>query len=490
MDLKARIENAKARASIFLLSMQIKDGIFDTSSHNKGKIEGMTLPATYNAVSALGLMNSLDLIDKEKAKSFLLKHKKRNGVYRIPEMKRSELTYPSFEYDDLHITNYSISALGYLGYNFSSSDLNFIKKYNIKRLDKWLSRRDMAAPWMEGNYVVNLASFLILAEELGINGFKELNKQMINWHYDNQDEYGYYHDTEINDLTNAFAGATHNYHIFYYYNLPIARYREVIDYLLTRPTTVESACLDVDEVDVLCNFIKYNYRVEEIKKWLTQKLISLLDFQNEDGGFSDEITGTRVFDGWKKYTEPQGISNCFATWFRMIAIGMISFTLYNDIKGFTFRNTIGIGYFNKDYLKDGFDEKSIKEQEEIILKRSAEKRKAFVSTQDEKFDNSKIEDLIELFSGKFAKVDKNKLNFSAIFSITIVDEGAFNIAIEGKSITISKGTNNNANLHVSVNRKTLMKIVSGKLDARLAYGLGKLKCKGNIAYALKLSILL
>ena len=37
---------------------------------------------------------------------------------------------------------------------------------------------------------------------------------------------------------------------------------------------------------------------------------------------------------------------------------------------------------------------------------------------------------------------------------------------------------------------TLPKIVDGKLDAKLAYATGKLKCKGDIAYAFKLTVLM
>jgi len=51
----------------------------------------------------------------------------------------------------------------------------------------------------------------------------------------------------------------------------------------------------------------------------------LLALQQGDGGFFDERQGVRRVDGWVKgYEEPQGLSNTFATWFRLIAIAMIA----------------------------------------------------------------------------------------------------------------------------------------------------------------------
>jgi hypothetical protein len=47
--------------------------------------------------------------------------------------------------------------------------------------------------------------------------------------------------------------------------------------------------------------------------------------------------------------EPQGLSNCFATWFRSAAIGMLCEILFPGAFPWHFRNTIGMGYFNRNY---------------------------------------------------------------------------------------------------------------------------------------------
>jgi len=430
-------------------------------------------------------MKRLDGVGQEKAKAFILSHRGARGWYKIREMQKNDLTYPDFEYDDFHITNYSISALGYLGYAFSKKDLRFLRKYDSNRkLKRWLDSRDMEKPWMEGNFVVNLASFLLLG-----NCSKRI-EEMIAWHMANQDEHGFYHDPAINDLTNAFAGATHNYHIFYYKNLPIPMHRQVIDYLITRSTEIETACIDVDEVDVLCNFIKYGYRTGEMKEWLLKKLDSLLKYQNADGGFADQCDGVRTFDGWTKYREPQGLSNAFGTWFRLIAIGMIAVALYDDRENWQFRSAIGIGYFNPDYLKSGFDAQALQETEGAVLER-AEKRKANTAKNTETgLNDENVADLVTLFQKKIEAVEKSRLTFEASFSVNIINEGSFHLTISEGEAKVDTGALAGANLTVTCKRDVLVKIAEGKLDAKLAYATGKLKCKGDIAYAFKLTVLM
>ena len=486
-----RINECRDRAEQFLLSLQIEDGVFDTSKHNGGREPGMLLPGTYDAVSALELMGRLSGFDNEKAKAFILSHQNARGWFKIKEMRKKDLTYKGFEYDDFHITNYCISVLGYLGYAFSAKELRFLKKYNSgRRLTKWLARRDMEKPWMEGNFVVNLASFFLLGKAVGIQSCGERMDEMIAWHEENQDEFGYYHDPEIDDLTNAFAGATHNYHIFYEANLPIAMYQNVVDYLLTRPTEIETACIDVDEVDVLCNFIKYGYRAEEIKSWLAKKLDSLLKFQNTDGGFTDQCDGVRTFDGWTKYKEPQGISNAFGTWFRLIAVGMIAVTIYDDHANWHFRETIGIGYFNPDYLSGGFDHEKMQVAEKAVLQRAQQRKAAKTASADNGLNDDNVADLVAMFQQRVEATDKSKLTFDAAFSVNITNEGSFRLIIKDGEAVVATGALRTANLTITCKRGTLTKIVDGKLDAKLAYATGKLKCKGDIAYAFKLTVLM
>jgi len=115
---------------------------------------------------------------------------------------------------------------------------------------------------------------------------------------------------------------------------------------LSRPTAIDTACIDVDLVDLLVHgYMLIDHRRSDIRSWLRAKLDALLDFQSPDGGFADELHGTRRQDGWVGgYEEPQGLSNTFSTWFRWIAIAMIVDCLWPGQHPWRFRRMVGIGY--------------------------------------------------------------------------------------------------------------------------------------------------
>ena len=235
-----RIRQSRSRCAAFLRSMEVEPGVFTNSSYNKPvHTPGMRLPATYNAVSCLRLIGE-KLPDEQKLEAFLNGFQIETGVYRIPEMKAEDLYYPDFEYDDFHVTNYVLSALEDVGK--PGKPFKFLLDYDtVEKLDAWLEKRDMARPWTEGNYIVNLASFF---EHIGRD---DLFERLYQWHLENQDEFGYWHDTSINDLTSAMAGAAHNLHLFYKLNRPVPRYRHIIDHCLSIPNEITTACIDVDK---------------------------------------------------------------------------------------------------------------------------------------------------------------------------------------------------------------------------------------------------
>ena len=138
----------------------------------------------------------------------------------------------------------------------------------------------------------------------------------------------------------------HNYHLYYALGRSLPYQDKAVDYALSRPTGIDSACIDVDLVDLLVHaHDATDYRRDEIRGWLREKLSALLGFQNADGGFADEMSGVRRQDGWVRgYEEPQGISNTFSTWFRWIAIAMIADLLFPGLHDWHFRRMIGIGY--------------------------------------------------------------------------------------------------------------------------------------------------
>jgi len=485
------IDRARSRAEAFLLSMQVRPGVFDTSAYNGGRERGMLLPGTYNAVNALGLMKRLGAVDAAKSTAFLQSNRTASGFYRMPGMKKKDLTYPGFEYDDLHITNYTMAALDYLGHPMQESELRFLKRYTGKKLDRWLNKRDLSKPWSEGNYIVNAASFVIEGARLNMNGCAEGIRTLQTWHAEHQDEYGFFHDTSINDLTNAFAGATHNFHLYYDFDTPVPNYRAIVDYILTRPVAADSACIDVDEMDVLFHFYQYGYRTQDIRDWMGRKLTNILALQNEDGGFPDTRHGERVFDGWSKYREPQGVSNCFATWFRLIAIAMADVRLNDRADLWAFRRTIGIGYANAEYLSGGFSEEELLRLQEGVLARAKTRQEQ--QKNDPLLKNlrdERVADLASIFAKKLEAQGNAKLNYDARFTFVVISEGAFGIEIKDGAGGVTPGVLPASQLTVITDRRTLTKIMDHKMDTKLAYALGKLKIKGDIGLALKLGELL
>jgi hypothetical protein len=138
----------------------------------------------------------------------------------------------------------------------------------------------------------------------------------------------------------------HNYHLWYARGRKLPYFEQAIGYCLTLPPQVDSACIDVDVVDVLVHGLSAGRAPQAAAHaWLAAILTAILDEQNDDGGFADVRAGTRRQDGWVRgYEEPQGLSNTFATWFRWIAIAMASDVLFPGRWQWNFRRSIGIGY--------------------------------------------------------------------------------------------------------------------------------------------------
>jgi putative sterol carrier protein len=321
----------------------------------------------------------------------------------------------------------------------------------------------MARPWTEGNYIVNLASFY---EYTGHDG---LFDRLLDWHLVNQDEHGYWHDPSTDDLTSAMAGAAHNLHLFYKRNRPVPRYRRIIDHCLSIPNEISTACIDVDIADILAHFTAYGYRVEEIKAYLSVKLDALLGIQQSDGGFYDTTSGTRLFDGWPVYREPQGLSNCFATWFRMIAVGLCTEALYPGAFPWGFRRGAGIGYYNRDYLHRGFEEPA------------EPPARTYANDANTVKDIPCTAELLAVMETVRARFGHMRTDFSCVFDVT--GDGAFTLDLRDGSCHTGEGL---GDLRVTLSLKTLAGLLSGKQNPTAAYALRKLKLKGDMAKALKL----
>jgi hypothetical protein len=291
--------------------------------------------------------------------AWLESHRRADGVFRIPGMADAD-TFKKPDpdetrrYIDWHVTNYGLGAVDALVPGRGAT-LTFAEPWlEPTTLKAWLSDRDLRDPWQEGNNIVNLASFFLMMRRDGdaATAAKVEAALAILWGWHDrlrEPTTGFWGVGQLSDprrLFHAFAGSMHNFHIWYHEGRVLEGQRRAVDYALSLPPTIDSACIDVDAVDVLIHgHGLLDHRRPEIEAWPATLLDALLEFQNPDGGFCDVRDGIRRQDGWVRgYEEPQGLSNTFATWFRWIAIAMIAEVLLPGHRSWRFRRTIGIGY--------------------------------------------------------------------------------------------------------------------------------------------------
>ena len=371
--LQQAIVRARERSLAWFQSMQAPgcpSGVLKISaSHDAVQWPGMLLPGTYNAVMARDLLGDIHQQPRqarESLASWLIGHRLESGVFRIPGMQddavfKKPRLVDTWQYIDFHVTNYSLGAVQALCPDWPAQ-LSFARHFlDPQFLQAWLCERDLRDPWQEGNNIVNLGSFLLGLQAQGGADAQRAGKAleiMFDWHDRLQEPgtgfWGVGQAHNATALLHAMAGSMHNFHLWYFTGRVLPYQDKAIDYALTQPPQIHSACIDADLIDLLAHGRACTqHRDADIRSWLNTMLGELLRFQQDDGGFADEVwrpeSALRKQDGWVKgYTEPQGLSNTFATWFRWIAIAMAARSLWPDWDafpgGWRFRPMVGIGY--------------------------------------------------------------------------------------------------------------------------------------------------
>jgi hypothetical protein len=364
--IEARIEAARCRTLEWLDTMQVPGlprGVGRISAvHDLVAWPGVLLPGTYNAVLCRALIGGLDRFsatERAALADWLEAHRLPDGRFRIHGMRDDAVfkkpdPVETWRYIDFHVTNYALGAVEVLDASRGPM-LDFARPFlDVAHLEAWLARRDMRDPWQEGNNIVNLGSFLHLIATFG--GVTERRAAddafaaLFDWHDRTQEPAtGFWGVGQFSDplrRLHAFAGAMHNHHLWFLRGRPLPAQDRAIDYVLTLPPRIDSACIDVDAVDLLIHGHRLtDHRRADIEAWLAAILPALLDWQEVDGGLCDVRDGVRRQDGWVRgYAEPQGLSNSFATWFRWIAIAMIADLFWPGRWPWRFRAMPGIGY--------------------------------------------------------------------------------------------------------------------------------------------------
>jgi hypothetical protein len=371
--LQAQIIDARQRSLAWYASLQADgqpDGVMRISAaHDAVRWPGMLLPGTYNGVMGMALLGGLGALGADQRHAladWLLAHRRPDGVFRIPGMHDASVfkkpdPAETWGYIDFHVGNYTLGAMEFIATEYQPV-WAFTEKYlDLQFLKAWLAERDLRDPWLEGNNIVNLGSFLLrMARDQPERqpAVDAAMQALFAWHDRLQEpSTGFWGVGQLSDpqrLLHAMAGSMHNYHLWYATGRPLPYQDKAVDYCLTQPPRIDSACIDVDLVDVLVHAHRQiNHRRADTEAWLRTMLPELLAFQNADGGFADIPDGPGVpprrQDGWVRgYEEPQGLSNTFATWFRWIAIAMIADCLWPAWQpfegGWQFRRMVGIGY--------------------------------------------------------------------------------------------------------------------------------------------------
>jgi hypothetical protein len=364
--LQGAVEAARERSLAFLLGLQAPNaprGVLRISpAHDAATWPGVLLPGTYNGVMALDLIGGLDgfsMLERAALADWIEASRRPDGMFRIAGMAEGDVfkkpdPVETWGYIDFHVTNYSLGAIQALVPERHAC-LDFARPWlEPQRLEAWLARRDLRDPWQEGNNIVNLGSFLLLLREQGAPEEAAAASTalglMFDWHDRLQEPstgfWGIGQHADPLRALHAMAGSMHNFHLWYVTGRPLPYQDKAVDYALAQPAAVDSACIDVDLVDLIVHGLMLTgHRREDCLAWLRTLLPRLLAIQNPDGGFPDVREGVRRQDGWVNgYAEPQGLSNTFATWFRWIAIAMICDVLWPGWRPWRFRRMAGIGY--------------------------------------------------------------------------------------------------------------------------------------------------
>jgi hypothetical protein len=351
--LERALDRCRVRAARFFAAQRLpRDGeLFwrHSVTHDPARNPAHLLYGTWGGLFGtltVGGPSALSDENRVAAARALVRFQRPDGAF-LPELPPEVTRQDDPEYDVFHWTNYAWGALRAIG-GIPVYPPTFLAPYlTAEGLAAWLARRDLARPWSEGNNVVNLASFLALVADGGVAAARERLAELRTWHDEHQhSRTGFWHSdapVRTTDLEYCMAGAAHVLHLYYYLGAPVPNVAKLVESCIAlEPLGIESACIDLDMVDLLSHLRCYGHRITEIDRILRRYLIELLQVQNADGGFCDNYVTEHAVYG---EVTPPGVSVTWVTWFRLATIGMSACALIPDERErWWFRETLGSGY--------------------------------------------------------------------------------------------------------------------------------------------------
>lgn len=319
-----------------------------------------------------------------------------SGLFIDPQLRSEDLLIDRLDesYVRRQTTFFALSALDALA-GAPSYPLAFLEPYKAQHtLRSWLSGLDWSQPWGESNKVMFVASFLIQSWEQDQDARAgEAVQALLDWLDEHQDpRTGYWGTHQGASLLDAMAGAFHFYFLYLYVGRSFRYVPNIIDHTLSlqhadglfHPAGGGGACLDLDAVDILvkCSLLT-DHRAGDVRAALSRAHAALLAAQNEDGGFSEARNRPRPTKSWKRrigeafaldrllnrpYEPPRQVlhysgwsrmafglreSNLWATWFRPLALALISTRYPGEFshgEGWTFRRGPALGWHDRQRI--------------------------------------------------------------------------------------------------------------------------------------------
>jgi hypothetical protein len=365
--MQSRVEAARARSLAWLLSMQaagMPRGVFRISAaHDPALWPGMLLPASASGVLCLKLFGEIIHFrgeDRIELVAWFERSRRPDGLFSIAGMRGEDIykradQAETWRYIGLQITAQALAAIEALD-PLRKPRLEFADPWSDAVILKaWLADRDLRDPLTEGVNINTLGAFLIQRQRSGPYDEKRDAKAGLALMFDWLDRYqdpssgfwGVGQGQSATRMLQAMAGGAEIFQLYHATRRALPFQNKAVDFALSlSPPKVHGAAVDLALVSLLVHAASLSeHRRAAIDQWLAKMLDTLLDYQNQDGGFPDARTGVWRQDGWLKgYEEKQGASNITAAFQRWQAIALIADRLWPGWKVWGFRRTAGPGF--------------------------------------------------------------------------------------------------------------------------------------------------
>ena len=291
-----------------------------------------TLYSSCYACLTLGLLNHLDLYDKEEWIRYFNSFQANNGLFYDP------ITIKKSEYNEgdgwgaRHLLVHLLIAYERLG-SIPLKPLLFLKEYATPdKMISWLNSLNMKNIYLTSNKIMNIICSMQYARDRmnepyndSINAAEEWLRSRFN------SNFGLWIDGETKkkkDINDAVRGSYHLFPIFSYDHIKIDNTQNTVQTILRTQNMIggfdtcfaSSACFDIDAIDPLVRFglddKQVIYALQKAFKWVMAN-------KNDDGGFVFQRNASFAYGGESTLSSKANESNIFATWFRLLSIVFI-----------------------------------------------------------------------------------------------------------------------------------------------------------------------